>query len=71
LFVACSAGYAQQKKVYLEKSSSTDAVYATDEKKDNYLTYSLQIRYIMKNDNILGIGYHSRRGLIAGMSLKL
>lgn len=71
VFITGSLGVSQQKMVHLEKSSASSAIYAIDEKNERYLTYSLQLRYMMKNENILNIGYHNRRGFIAGLSFKL
>ncbi|MFH1094294.1 MAG: hypothetical protein V1739_09135 [Candidatus Omnitrophota bacterium] len=71
LFFACTGGFSQQEMVHLEKSSSSSAIYATSTKKENYVTYSLQLRHILDNKNMLVIGYHNRRGFMAGISLKL
>lgn len=69
MFVVGTLGVSQQKKVDLEKAAS-GALYATSRKKERYITLSAQVRHVLSNGNMLSVGYHTRRGFLAGISIK-
>lgn len=60
-------GYSFQDVVELERSNVTDWTYAKSKDSKGYLTASGQFRYKFEKNMIMGLGYHTRRGIIGGI----
>ncbi len=66
LFAVGGVGYASQDTVVVGRSA--DQFYEVDSESDNNVTWMLGMRYIIQGLNV-GLGYHSRRGILAGIGV--
>ncbi len=66
LFAVAGLGYASQDKVRI--GTSLDDNYEVDSDTDRNIAWMLGTRYVIQGLNI-GIGYHSRRGIMAGIGV--
>jgi len=66
LFGVVGIGYTSQKIVTIGISDGT--FYEVDDETDNNISGMLQVRYA-REGLILGVGYHSRRGVIASLGI--
>lgn len=66
LFAVGGVGYASQDTVLVGRSG--DQFYEVGSESDNNVTWMLGMRYIIQGLNV-GLGYHSRRGILAGVGI--
>ncbi|MCK9263253.1 MAG: hypothetical protein M0R18_05515, partial [Deltaproteobacteria bacterium] len=66
LFAVAGVGYASQDTVLVGRYA--DQLYEVDSESDNNITWMLGMRYIIQGLNV-GLGYHSRRGILAGIGV--
>jgi len=66
LFAVGGIGYSSQDTVLIGRSG--DQFFDVDSESDNNVTWMLGMRYIIQGLNV-GLGYHSRRGILAGVGV--
>ena len=66
LFAVGGIGYSSQDTVLIGRSG--DQFFEVDSESDNNVTWMLGMRYIIQGLNV-GLGYHSRRGILAGVGV--
>jgi hypothetical protein len=66
LFAVAGVGYASWDTVLVGRSG--EQYYEVDTKGENEVSWSLGMRYIVQGLNV-GLGYHSRRGILAGVGV--
>jgi hypothetical protein len=66
LFAVAGVGYASQDTVLIGRSG--EQYYEVDSESDNNVSWMLGMRYIIQGLNV-GLGFHSRRGVMAGLGV--
>lgn len=69
-FWAATLGISRQDKISVSRDNATGNLYESGETTENNITVSAQARYLFQSDMTAIFGYHNRRGVIGGISIK-